>query len=236
MMVSAPAPAAAEPIARPPVCVVIGLGGGGIGDANAEKFAKEGYKVAMLARRLENLKKLEETIPNTKAFQCDAADGDSIRAALAAVESELGPVDVLIYNAGTGVMKPFLELTEEHMETCWKVNVKGLFNCAQALTPGMIARGKGVIAVTGATASWRGMPHTTAFASAKMAQRGLVQSMVRDLAPKGVHVFYMVIDGGVESMGPPAIADVYYNMATQTTCWGWEMSLISPTQNGILSI
>lgn len=221
--------------------MIVGLGGGGIGDANAEKFAKEGYQVAMLARRLGNLKQLEQSIPNSKAFACDATDSNSIRSAVTAVQSELGPVDVLVYNAGNGVFKPFLELTEEQMEQAWQVNVRGLFTFAQALAPGMVARGAGVIAVTGATASWRGMPFTPAFASAKMGQRGLVQSLARDLAPKGVHVFLMIIDGAVDSQGsmaekkmqPGAIADSYYNMAIQhPSCWAWEMSVFSAKQEG----
>lgn len=236
---------ACEPVAsavdRQPVCMVVGLGGGGIGDACAQKFSKQGYRVAMLARRLDNLKELEKTIPNSRAFACDAADTDSIRKAVAAVEAELGPVDVLIYNAGSGVFKPFSDITEDQLELSWKVNVKGLFAFTQALAPGMIARGSGVIGVTGATASWRGMPFTPAFASSKMGQRGLVQSLARDLAPKGVHVFLMVIDGGVDSKGskkeelmqPAAIADTYYNMALQPrNCWGWEMSLFSNKQSG----
>merc|ERR1719222_175453 len=61
----------------------------------------------------------------------------------------------------------------------------------------MTARGEGVIAVTGATAALRGKPMTVGFATAKAAQRMLTQSLARDLGPKGIHCFYVIVDGGI---------------------------------------
>jgi NAD(P)-dependent dehydrogenase (short-subunit alcohol dehydrogenase family) len=97
------------------------------------------------------------------------------------------------------------------------------------------------IGVTGATASWRGMPYTPAFASSKMATRGLTQALARDLGPKdNIHVFHVVIDGIVnlgeatkqsfpdkpqhEMLDPVKIADTYYMLARQpNTCWTQEI-------------
>ena len=79
------------------------------------------------------------------------------------------------------------------------VNSTGLLVAAQAVCPAMVTRGRGVVAVTGATASLRGKPFTAGFAPAKGAQRLLAQSLARDLGPKNVHVFYAIIDGGVRA-------------------------------------
>ena len=100
------------------------------------------------------------------------------------------------------------------------------------------SQGSGVIAVTGASASLRGKPFTAAFAPSKAAQRMLAQSLARDLGPKGVHVFYAVIDGLIGSAGgdtgevkgtkldPDAIAEQYWNVARQpASCWTQELDL-----------
>merc|ERR1712087_816614 len=73
-----------------------------------------------------------------------------------------------------------------------------LFAFAKAVTPGMIERGKGVIGITGATAAWRGMPVTSAKAPGNFGMRALAQSLARDMGPRGIHVFHVVIDGIVD--------------------------------------
>lgn len=73
-----------------PVCVVVGVGNEGIGDHCAMKWAAEGYKVAMLARREENLKRLEAKVPGTKGFVCDVTKHESIPGVLESIVSELG--------------------------------------------------------------------------------------------------------------------------------------------------
>ncbi len=110
---------------------------------------------------------------------------------------ELGPVEVLIYNAGTGVWGDVEKVTPADFEEAWRVNTLGLFLTARRVIPAMTAAGRGSIIVVGATASLRGMAGTAAFASAKAAQRSLAQSLARYLWPKGVHVSLIVIDGVV---------------------------------------
>lgn len=86
--------------------------------------------------------------------------------------------------------------------------------------------------MTGATASLRGKPFTTGFAPAKGAQRLLAQALARDLGPKGVHVGLFIIDGRVTEMKPDAIAETYWNVATQPkSCWSFETELRPSTEN-----
>ena len=99
------------------VCVIVGLGNKGIGDACAMKWAKEGFKVAMLARRQETLDELEKSIPGSKAYRCDASQPTEVESTLQAITSDLGPIDVCIYNAGLGLFKRFEDTTFEEFET-----------------------------------------------------------------------------------------------------------------------
>jgi NAD(P)-dependent dehydrogenase (short-subunit alcohol dehydrogenase family) len=89
-------------------------------------------------------------------------------------------IDTLIYNVGVGFFKSFDDLSEEDFDACWKSGPKGLFSFAKAVVPHFKERGSGVLGVTGATASWRGMPYTGAFAASKFAKRALCQSLARD--------------------------------------------------------
>jgi len=150
-----------------PVCVVVGLGNKGIGDHCAKKWAKEGYAVAMLARRRENLEALEKEIPESRGYKCDATCPEAVTETMDNIERDMGPVEVCIYNAGLGYFKPFEETSFEDFENSWRAGPAGLFCFAKAVIPKMAGRGAGTFGVTGATASWRGVKSTPAFASAK---------------------------------------------------------------------
>jgi len=226
-----------------PVCVVVGLGAQGIGDHCAQKWAAEGYAVAMLARTESKLAELEQSIPNSKAYRCDATSAADVDAAVAAITTDLGPIEVLVYNAGAGMFKEFDKTSFEEFEVCWRTGPAGLFLFAKAVLPGMVARGAGFVAVTGATAAWRGAPKTPAFAPAKFAVRALAQSLAKDYGPKGIHVFHCVIDGVVsqprtkswfsadkpahEFLSPDTIAQHYFDVSKQPpTCWTFESNVV----------
>lgn len=171
-------------------CIVVGLGKGGIGDSLAKKFSAEGYNVAMVAR--SDLTKLEGKIPNSKSYRCDAGDPEQVSKTVASIKSDMGSekIDALMYNVGSGVFKPFENTSYEEFELSWRVGPAGVFlwtkACLSSMGPGCS------IGLTGATASWRGMTYTPAFASSKMATRGLAQALARDLGPsKGIHVFHV---------------------------------------------
>src|SRR5208337_267117 len=118
-------------------------------------------------------------------------------AAFQATRADLGEVDVLVFNAGSGVWGTVEDVSAEGFERSWRVNALGLFLCAREIIPAMRAKGRGAIVVVGATASRRGVAGTAAFAPAKMAQKGLAESMARHLWPAGVHVALIVVDGAV---------------------------------------
>jgi NAD(P)-dependent dehydrogenase (short-subunit alcohol dehydrogenase family) len=114
------------------------------------------------------------------------------------VRAELGEVDVLVYNAGSGSWGSIEEITPEAFEAAWRVNALGSLLVARQVIPAMKRAGAGSIIFIGATASLRGMPRTAAFAPAKAAQRILAESMARSLWPAGIHVALVVLDGVVD--------------------------------------
>jgi NAD(P)-dependent dehydrogenase (short-subunit alcohol dehydrogenase family) len=225
---------------RSSVCLVTGVGAG-TGAAVCRRFAREGYRVAMLARSPDRLAELEREIPGSVAFPTDVTDEAALRATLQRVREELGTVRVLVHNAGNASFGDLLNVSTEKFEQAWRINALALFVCGQELAPGMIAAGGGTIIVTGATASLRGGAAFAAFAPAKAAQRSLAQSMARLLGPKGVHVAYVVIDGVIDMpttrafmanapkesfLAPEAIAETYLAIARQDpSAWTFELDL-----------
>ena len=140
---------------KPPVCAVVGVGPGN-GEAFARRFAADGYAVALMARRAELTAKLAAELPRAKAYACDVSEAASIEAAFAAMRADLGDVDALIYNAGSGVWGNVEEVKAEDLERSWRVNTLGLFLAARQAIPAMRRKGDGAIIVIGATASRRG--------------------------------------------------------------------------------
>jgi len=180
-----------------PVCVVVGVGPGN-GAAFARRFAQEGYRVALLARRRELTDELARTLANARAYTCDVSDPASIDHAFGAIEAELGAPAVVVYNAGSGVFGSLEEVDPADFEKAWRVNALGLFLVARRVAPAMRAAGAGSLIVVGATASRRGVPRTVAFAPAKAAQRSLAESLARTLWPSGIHVALIIVDGVVD--------------------------------------
>ena len=86
---------------KPPVCAVVGVGPGN-GEAFARRFAADGYALALIARRTQLTAKLAAELPRAKSYASDVADEASVEAAFAAIRTDLGDVDVIIHNAGSG--------------------------------------------------------------------------------------------------------------------------------------
>ncbi|MFJ5431596.1 SDR family NAD(P)-dependent oxidoreductase [Pectobacterium actinidiae] len=218
-----------------PVAVIAGAGAGN-GQALAKRFSDAGYVVALLARSLEKTQILANEIRNAKAYACDVGDQSSVAAAFKAIHNELGNVEVLLFNAGSGVFADVENITPEQFESSWRVNAYGALLCAQQIIPSMKASQKGNIVFIGATASRRGGANTAAFAPAKAAQHSLAESMARKLWPEGIHVSVVVIDGIVdlpktresmpdrpedEFVEPNAVAEAAYFLTTQPRK-GWS--------------
>ena len=180
-----------------PVCAVVGIGPGN-GAAFARRFARDGYAVALLARRTETSAELAKELPGSRAYACDVGDTGSVARTFEAIRSELGDPEVVVYNAGSGAFAPFENITAADFEASWRVNALGGFLVAKEVVPAMRKAGKGSIIFVGATASRRGAPMTVAFAPAKAAQRSLAEALAKHLGPAGIHVSLIVIDGVVD--------------------------------------
>jgi NAD(P)-dependent dehydrogenase (short-subunit alcohol dehydrogenase family) len=226
-----------------PVAVVIGVGPG-LGAAIARRFASE-YAVAIVARNADYLARLAAEIAasggRAHPVAANVADESSITAAFAAIRRDLGDPEVLLDNAA---MRPFGRLMETKpstFENTWRVNAFGAFLCSQQVVPAMLKAGRGTIVFTGATAGTRPFATSAAFGPAKFAMRGLAQVMARDLAPQGIHVAYVNIDGAIDMpfirqrfpdltdedlLKPAAIADAYWYVAHQDrSCWTQELDV-----------
>lgn len=179
------------------VCAVVGVGPGN-GAALARRFAADGYAVALLARSTKLTSELANELPDAHAFACDVSDADSVARAFADIRKAMGDVDVLAFNAGSGVFGALDDVTPADFESAWRVNAMGLFLVAKEVVPAMKAAQSGAIIVIGATASRRGVPRTTAFAPAKAAQRSLCEALARQLGPHGIHVALIIVDGVVD--------------------------------------
>jgi len=222
------------------VAVVTGAGPG-LGASLARRFAKE-YAVAINARSADSVRTLANEIRAAGGVAlevpCDIGDRAQVEAAFRTIRDRLGPPEVLLYNAGSGVWGTVTEITPEQFESSWRVNAFGAFVCAAECARGMLSRGRGVMLFTGATAGVKAGPKSVAFGPAKFAMRGLAQSLARDLGPKGIHVAWINIDGSIDVPGrtttlakedrldPAAIAETYWHLAHQDrSAWTMEMEV-----------
>lgn len=225
-----------------PVCVVIGIGPKN-GAAFARRFAADGHAVALLSRRTEFSSQLAAELDGALALACDVTNPESVAASFTRIRDELGPVQTVVYNAGSGTWGNIEEISTEQFEQSWRVNSMGLFCVAKQVVPAMVEQGRGSIVVVGATASLRGKPFTTAFAPAKAAQRSLAQAMARHLGPKGIHVSIIIIDGVIGEAGsskgeapdkldPDDIAHAAAFLASQPpSAWTFELDVRPQQEN-----
>lgn len=223
---------------RKKVAVVAGVGPG-IGAALARRFANAGYAVAMLARSRDTLDVFEREIDGARGYPCDVGSADSVARAFAAIGADFGEVEVLLYNAGSGVFGDVESITPEQFEASWRVTAYGALLCAREVIPAMKRAAAGSIIFTGATASRRGVPRTAAFAPAKAAQRSLAESMARSLWPAGIHVALIIVDGAVDLartrkampekpdsyfIKPSAVAEMAFQLTRQDrSAWSFEV-------------
>ncbi|MGI9452148.1 MAG: SDR family NAD(P)-dependent oxidoreductase [Geminicoccaceae bacterium] len=223
------------------VCLVTGVGDG-TGASIVHRFAREGYQVAMLARSLKRLAKLENEVSGSRAYAFDLADLDRLVEVCRQVQTELGAPDVIVHNAVRATFEPFMTADPEDLERNFRVNTTTLLYMARELAPAMVKRGSGAIVVTGNTAALRGVPNYAVFAPTKAAQRILAQSLARDLGPKGVHVAYVTIDAAIDTpwtripfnpdkpddffSKPDAIANEVFHVAHQDrSTWSFDVEL-----------
>ena len=228
---------------------VVGVGASaGLGAAIARRFAAGGLTVVVTGRTKAQL--------DTVVAEIEAAGGRGIAAPgnvtqetnLIAIRDRIeaqGPLEAAIFNAGNNRWKPTLEMETEFFEEIWRVGCLGGFIFGREAAKPMVARGRGSLLFTGASASLRGKPQFTAFAAAKAALRSTAQSMAREFGPRGVHVAHVVVDGAIDGdrintrlpelakqKGPDgllkidAIADSFWFLhSQQRSAWTQELDL-----------
>ena len=243
-----------------PVCLVIGAGAG-IGGNVGMRFAQEGYH-AVLCRRSdkEGLRTMVEGIESeggsASGYLLNAVEPDSIEERVAAVEAEIGPIEVVVFNLGAQIGDRALgDTTYKAFELGWRMATFGLFRAASAVCPHMEKRGKGTILVTSATAAVRGNAGQHSHAAAMGGRRMLCQTLNAEFSAKGIHVAHILIDGAVDApdtlgkmLGPEGfqrlreargmehdglllptkVADTYFHIAQQhRSAWTHEIDLRS---------
>jgi len=187
-----------------PAAIVIGAGDA-TGGAIARAFAAEGLTacVTRRERHAEVLEQLAEAIHDAghqaRAFPADARDEAAMIALFDKVETEVGPVEVAVFNIGANVNFPIAEMSVRVYSKVWEMACLAGFLMGREAAKRMGPRGRGTIIFTGATASLRGGSGFAAFSGAKAALRMLAQSMARELGPQGIHVAHVVIDGAIDT-------------------------------------
>jgi NAD(P)-dependent dehydrogenase (short-subunit alcohol dehydrogenase family) len=231
--------------------IVVGVGPeAGLGGALCKRFASEGLHVFVAGRTPANVEALVRTIGSeggrATGVPTDTTTEQDVAALFERAEKDgAGVIDLVVYNAGNAAMGQLHDMEAGFFEQVWRVGCFGGFLVGREAIRRMLPRAEGTVLFTGATASLRGKPVTTAFASAKAGLRSLAQSMARAYGPQGVHVAHVVVDGGIagdkivkglpqfaQAMGEDGLvslsglADAYWYLYTQPkTAWTHELDL-----------
>ncbi len=187
-----------------PAALIVGAGDA-TGGAIARAFAQDGL-IACVNRRPANADKLEALAQSIRdeglrahAFPADAREEEQMVAMIDAIERDIGPIEVAVFNIGANVNFPITEMTARVYRKVWEMACFGGFLMGREVSRHMLKRGRGTIIFTGATASLRGGSGYSAFAGAKAALRMLAQSMARELGPQNIHVAHTIIDGAIDT-------------------------------------
>ncbi|RYY07144.1 MAG: 3-ketoacyl-ACP reductase [Sphingobacteriaceae bacterium] len=166
--------------------------GKGIGKAIAFALAQEGVNIGLLARTESDLQKVASEINlfgvKTSIATADVTDIDAVNAAVAKLKTELGFIDILINNAGTGSFGSFLELEPTVFEQIIKVNLFGVYYVTRAVLPEMIAQKTGDIVNISSTAGQRGAAATSAYSASKFGLIGLSESLMQEVRKHNIRV------------------------------------------------
>ena len=238
----------ATPHTPVPVALVVGAGDA-TGGAIARRFAAGGLTACVTRRDAAKLAPLLARIAaeggSAHGYASDARKEDEVIALVERIEREVGPIEVLVFNIGANVPCSVLDETARKYFKIWEMACFGGFLNGREVARRMVARGRGTIIYTGATAALRGSAHFAAFAGAKHALRALAQSMAKELGPLGVHVAHVVVDGAIDTefirsnfperyalkeeggiLDPDHIAENYWHLHTQPRdAWTFELDL-----------
>ena len=166
--------------------------GSGIGRAIAHRLARTGAKVALVGRQPHTLEAVADEIRaeggTAKAYPADVTDRAQVDRAVAAAAADLGPVKILVNNAGSGRSEAFTKMDAELWDEMLAVNLSSVFHVTQAVLPHMIAAGGGRIVNIASVAGLKGYPYISAYAAAKHGVVGVTRCLAVELASKGITV------------------------------------------------
>ena len=222
-----------------PQALIVGVGDG-LSASLARLLHREGYRLILAARNVDKIGTLAGDT-GAQVVVCDAARSEDVKRLFGAID---GRLDVAIYNPSARQRGPLTELDPEAVRHAIEVTAFGAFLVGQAAAQKMEAQAeedgqRGTILFTGASAGVKGFPQSAPFAMGKFAQRGLAESMARELHPKGIHVAWINIDGGIRNprvnepadrpdsmLDPDAIAANYLNLIRQDrSTWTNELAV-----------
>jgi short-subunit dehydrogenase len=175
----------------------------GIGRAVAQAAAAKGAKVGLMARSATDLEKVLASIGTTGATAvADVADRASVQSALETLTAALGPIDVLVNNAGIGKYASVLETDVEDFERLMRVNYFGAVYATKAVLPGMLARRRGHIVNVSSIVGRIGTPFEAAYSASKFALTGLSEALAVEVEPFNV---------GVSMVSPGPVATDFFD-------------------------
>ena len=230
------------------VVLVVGAGDA-TGGAIAKRFAEEGFIACVTRRSADKLQPLVDAINanggQAHGFACDARKEEDVIALVEQIESQIGPIEALVFNIGANVPCSILEETARKYFKIWEMACFSGFLNAREVAKRMVTRQRGTILFTGATAGLRGAAGFAAFAGAKHGIRALAQSMARELGPLNIHVAHVVVDGAIDTdfirdsfpekyalkaedgiLDPEHIAENYWFLHNQPRdAWTFELDL-----------
>jgi NAD(P)-dependent dehydrogenase (short-subunit alcohol dehydrogenase family) len=230
------------------VALVIGAGDA-LGGAIAKRFARAGYTACVTRRSAEKLAALKAEIEmaggTCHAFGSDAREEDGVSKLFTQIETDIGPIEVCVFNIGGNVRFGITDTTARVYRKVWEMCAFAGFLTGREAARVMLPRKKGTMIFTGATASLRGGIGFAAFSGGKHALRALAQSMARELGPQGIHVGHVIIDGAIDTafirdtfperyalkaqdgiLNPDHIAENYWTLHSQPRdAWTFELDL-----------
>ena len=182
--------------------VVITGGGSGIGAGLTEGFARQGARVVFLDVADADSKALEASLatlePAPVYRRCDLMDLESLKSCLAEVAETVGPIEVLVNNAANDDRHSLAEVTPAYWDDRINVNLRHLYFAAQAVAPGMKAKGQGVILNLGSISWHLGLPDLSLYETAKAGIEGMTRALARELGADGIRVS-CIVPGNVKT-------------------------------------
>jgi short-subunit dehydrogenase len=186
--------------------VIVTGASSGIGRALALRLGAEGYRVGLIARRHAELEAVTSSIVTAGGVAvpvfADVGDRLALRAAIAEIETRLGPADVMVANAGFGAPTRLDPLNTEEVEQTIRVNILGVIYSIEAVLPGMIARKSGHLLAVSSLGAFKGLPGESAYCASKAAVNAYMEGLRIALRLKGV-VVTTVCPGFVETPMTP---------------------------------